>query len=160
MDIHNFLSMYFPTYAPIIAWLLTIGIAIWNNQKQKNERIRKEHKEECKDVIKTIQEIKRNFSTYHSLSERSENIETQIKILFEELEFTLESFLESKEFNNICTNPCRQKKEDLYDIATGQYFESSLTVPTSNKQKHSQKISQKANALIKEVKSIFRSRFD
>lgn len=159
-ETNNILSKYVPTYGPVIAWLITVALAIWNNRQQKKERIRIEHKEKCTDVVKTIREINRNLSTYHSLSERSQNLENQIKISFDELEFILDSFLNSKEFKGIYTNLCRQKKEEFYDTATGQYFESSLSVPVNEKQNHSQKITKKANDLIREVESIFQSKFD
>jgi hypothetical protein len=139
------LAEFFKDYAPPIAWCVGVfGWGISNHHANLREK-RKEYRGEIDAIEKTVKELTVKLTGYFEIERDNRErimLGLDIKMRFKELDLKLERIVKRQSGGTLglYIDDCKKAKEELFDHATGDYFESMNCIPSDKVNEHLQKV--------------------
>jgi hypothetical protein len=161
-EIGQFLKDYGPSFAWIIA---AIGWAITNRQANTREK-RKEFRSEISVVEDTLKILMVKLEKYLRRAKRDTEalkLEVEIVVLFHSIDLMHERLLKRQNGGDfgLYADAAKRYKEELYDLATGEYFETSTKrIPQEALHPRIQALNTKAFLFVEALHSLFLAKFD
>ncbi|MBD8654729.1 hypothetical protein IFT68_03695 [Oxalobacteraceae sp. CFBP 13730] len=152
-------------YGPTVAWGIAIfGWAITNRQANNREK-RKEFRAEIasiEDVLQTLIEKLESYFRMKLRDDEARKIELEVVMAFHSLDLMHER-LEKRQADGelgLYTDVIRRYREELYDLATGSYFETEERIPSDQVHPRLQSLNAKVHLLVEALHSLFLAKFD
>lgn len=159
------ISEFLQSYGSPIAWLVAaLGWGISNHHANLREK-RKEFRAEIDTIEKVLKDLVAKLALYFKAPERDEaakSLELEIKVLFRELDLKWDrvSRRQTGGTLGLYVDPCALQLEKLFDLATGQYFETVDRIPSTDIAAHTQDIYIHALLFTESLHTLFLMKFD
>lgn len=152
-------------YGPSVAWMIAAGGLIYNNWSANSREKRKEFRAEIDAVEKVIKDLVAKSGTYVRSVERDEAsrvLELEIKVLFKEVDLKWDrlSRRQSGGELGLLIDPCSTALEQLFDHATGKYFETAERPVGDDLASYLEKTHVLSLTFIEALHSLFLKKFD
>lgn len=158
-------GVFLKDYGPSFAWVIAaIGWGITNAQANTREK-RKEFRAEIVVIEEALKTLLTKMEKYLREQERNEDarsLELEVVVLFHSLDLMQER-LEKRQNSGelgLYLDVVKRYREELYDLATGSYFETSDRIPKELLHLRIQALHTKAFLLIESLHSLFLAKFD
>lgn len=152
-------------YGPTVAWIIAItGWAIGNSQANNREK-RKEFRAEITAIEASLKSLLEKVEKYLREAARNDaarKLELEIVVLFRSLDLMHER-LDKRQSGGelgLYIDVVKRYREELYDLATGSYFETADRIPDEELHPRIQALHTKAYLLIESLHDLFLAKFD
>jgi hypothetical protein len=159
------LGTFLKDYGLTVAWSIAIaGWTITNSQANTREK-RKEFRSEIATIETSLKSLLERMDKYLRERERTDEakrLELEIVVLFRALDLMHER-LDKRQTGGklgLYLDVVKRRREELYDLATGSYFETSARIPDSELHPRIQALHTKAYLLIESLHDLFLAKFD
>ncbi|MFB9242346.1 hypothetical protein IV454_16460 [Massilia antarctica] len=159
------IAAFIKDFGPAFAWIIAaVGWALTNRQANNREK-RKEFRSEIDAIEETVQAVAKKTASYLRMRTRDKSallLELEIVVLFQSIDIRCER-LARRQTNGelgLYIDKVDTIKEDLYDFATGRYFETPKRIPQDELSARVQGIHTRAFLLVEALHSLFLMKFD
>lgn len=159
------LSEFFKNYGSTIAiCIAVIGWFVTSGQADKREK-RKEFRAEIDAIEKVLDGLMTKLAEYYRLAERNDAaklLELEIKAIYRSVDLRCERLRKRQKGGELglLILPINALREELFDLGTGDYFESSNRMPQDKVSEFALSLRYKAMALVEALHALHLKKYD